>query len=130
MSKRYGRSQKRKHREQVAYLMAQISKINNSNQRLIYEVEAHKRIANEARNEAFQEFACKHGLIADATQRISDELGRILGPQLIGPAQKVLASSRTSPKPCFDVREALNIAEDRIIVRGTINRIDYNIVLR
>ncbi|MFN7340106.1 MAG: hypothetical protein ACK5VI_03380 [Opitutia bacterium] len=72
MSKRYGRNQKRKRREEIAALKTALTVEQMNTSRALYAI----RNAEEA---AFQRFMRATGLFRDTLERMADKLGRAAG---------------------------------------------------
>jgi hypothetical protein len=72
MGKRYGRNQKRKHREEIAALKTALTVEQMNTNRALYAI----RNAEEA---AFQRFMRATGLFRDTLERMADKLGRAAG---------------------------------------------------
>jgi hypothetical protein len=83
MSKRYGRNQKRKHREEIAALKTALTVEQMNTSRALYAI----RNAEEA---AFQRFMRATGLFRDTLERMADKLGRAAGERYRDEMQAVM----------------------------------------
>lgn len=122
MAKRYGRNQKRRHREAIAEQAAQLSQ-------LARQMRYAEHRAENARNEAFNEFIKDTDLYKYALGECSYGLGRALGEQLNGHADKLLPMVLKEPmKFSYEVnamaqsREERNVVTVRIPLRELIYR--------
>lgn len=119
--KRYGRNQKRAHRERIAALEQELS---NAEWRTR---SAERRVAT-ATSDAFRRYAEQHEFIAEAVKCISYELGRALAPRLVEPAEKILASHRQR-SPLLDLSADVRMDDMVTVIRGEIPALRYNVAV-
>jgi hypothetical protein len=120
MASRFGRNKKRKMREVINQLHARADIQERLRRQAEYAL-------STAKEEALREYAKKSGQIEDAIQRISHELGRALGHQLLPHAKKLMQCHRDEPF-------ALNLAQDvcnrnATIIEGEIPCLRYRVVV-
>lgn len=124
MTARYGRKKRRKHAEEVKVLKCALTKMTHRAERA-------ERILHDAKNVALQEFIIRHDLLKFAIDRISLEIGKVLGPKLAPFAKQILEASRKAhdaPFLTFDM--PVNCADVSIeVLRGEIHAIAFNISL-
>lgn len=123
MAKRYGRNQRRAHREQIANL--EMAKAN---------VERRLRFAEakeaEAYSRAIRDIAGKREHIEHALKQIGVELARAYPPALREAAEKIMASRRDEPPIRFDASIDPWAMEKVVVIRGEIPALRYNIAVR
>lgn len=122
MSRRYGRNQRRAHRQEIERLNAQV-----------VEVERRERMANfraeEAYSKAVREIAESGGYIDYALRRISEELARAYPQALREAAERVMSSRREQPPIRFDAFVDWSKMEQCVVIRGEIPALRYNIAV-
>lgn len=82
MSKRYGRNQRRKHREQIAALKEELRLAQAACDKLKLLVAVTQSPAAQVEERAFQRFMLAGNRIQRALDRMADEVGRQAGEQL------------------------------------------------
>lgn len=88
-----------------------------------------QRLSN-AKGEAFTEFSQHSGLLAQATYDITKRLSEMLGNELMKVAKKVIASSNYENRIPLSLTSSESYSEKRItVIRGEIDRINYNVTL-
>lgn len=104
MSRRYGRNQKRAHRERIAELEAEVvlqRAIAASNQRhagnLLFKLQS-------ARAEALTELLEREDIIKIAMTEIGAQMGAMMGKQYMPHVRKLIEASRSRDRPAFIAR--------------------------
>lgn len=87
MAKRYGRNQKRQHRQEIERLAVELNGANRDNRILQNRV-------STARNDAFQDFVAQGDRINFGLECISRELGRAMGPHFEPHVKKLIESNK------------------------------------
>lgn len=131
MSKRYGRNQKRAHRERIAELEAQLETRQGELDAARGAVWHARRALGTARSDALMEYAKEHGLVEHAIRQIGHELGRALGAELKPHAERVLAADRDR-KPislALYADVAMDGNHEVSVIRGEIPAIHYNVMV-
>jgi len=92
MSKRYGRNQKRRHREQVKRLEGEV--LEKERIAAMY-----KNKSRESRQEAFNAYLNKSGLLQRAVMEISHQIGKQVGKELEPIALQIFKESYADSQP-------------------------------
>lgn len=124
MSKRYGRKQKRKHREQIEAL-------KNHQDFLLSRIRMEAHRADQAKQKALDHFMNHSGLMELAVKRIAYELGRAVGKELEPHARKLFDSAHRhyNVNPIeFSVHNHQTHKEFETI-RGEVKALCYNVVV-
>lgn len=87
MAKRYGRNQKRQHRQEIERLGNELIDANRAYAVL-------QRRSASAKDDAFQEFVTHSGRINHAMDLISRELGKAMGPHFAPHVAKLMESAK------------------------------------
>jgi hypothetical protein len=124
MTNRYGRNQRRRHREEIALLTKRV--------RHAEQMESIMRSrAITVKQDALDLLMAKYGLIKEAVGMISSKIGDLLGKELAPHASKLLeAHTRETGKPLIDFSMEDSFTQNCQVLRGSIKPIDYNIVIR
>lgn len=122
MSKRYGRNQKRAHREEIERLTTELQR--SSQRERLHKLEASQSYAN-----ALGEFIKRGDYIDYALRRMSEELARAYpSKELEEAARKIISSRRDSPPVRFDAYAANDFSQMNVtVIRGEIPALRYNI---
>jgi hypothetical protein len=124
MGKRYGRNQKRKHRNEIADLKSRLDSE-------IFMRRCAEAKSQTARQDALDRFMKDSGLMREAVNRIAYELGRAVGKELEPYAKKLLDYAQKEHEDYIDFTILDSPALDRKVdvLRGEIKRLIYNVVL-
>jgi hypothetical protein len=129
MTKRYGRNQKRRHREQIAELQRDLTAaIHRAEAMAAGKRFAERRLA-DARRDALEQFMREHPYIEEEFRLMLVKLHEAYGPQLVDAAKKIMASDHNRRRHLsLDVRED---PRDRraTVVRGTIEPLTYQFIV-
>jgi len=118
---RYGRNQKRAHREEIERLNKELSELE-------FRAYRAERTASDAVSKAYQDFVRNGEYVDYATKEICRELARSYAPALREAAEKVLSSRRNSPPIRFDAYSSPAIGMmTSTVIRGEIPALRYNI---
>lgn len=128
MGNRYGRNQKRAAREKITLLEQQLAKVNADRDRAISRAWDAEYKYQRARESALRELLAKGDHIEYAVRRISEELARALGPELLPHAQKLMASDRLRKMP-IEFSADVDPYQMVDVIRGEIPALRYNIAL-
>lgn len=127
MSKRYGRNQKRKAREELQRLGTDLQMAKN---KLLFATSELRR-RDSAAQDALDIMMKKEGLLKRAIEIISIEIGKSVAKDLVAPAQKMFKESLLQDDRALDFSISSNMTmEGRTIeiLRGEL-RANYNITL-
>lgn len=111
--KRYGRNQRRQHREEIAQLTLELTKARahaEELQRLWDRALANeataRAVAEQAENEAFQRFMDAGRLMRITLEKMASVMGQKLGDELLPAAEAILRAPSVVPRrpPSFTVR--------------------------
>lgn len=129
MSKRYGRNQKRAHRERIAELERRLSDLEAQVAQQTSRARAAEFRAANATEQAFKRLSEQQGYLEHVVKEIGVQLGRALGPELRPIAERIL-SSRREPSPMCDL--SAHASWDKLettVIRGEIPAFRYNIAI-
>lgn len=124
MGNRYGRNQKRAHREQIAKLQAERSSAE-------YRAVGAERRYRSAREDAIREMVKSSPYVKVAMERIGYELGRAMGPHFQEHVEKLMAAEqrRQSARPItFDAFTSADQAM-AFYIEGRIEPITYRVAI-
>ena len=96
MSKRYGRNQKRKHKQTIEELKKQLADSIRSNTRL-------SRLTQNAKEEAFQEFLRRSDIMKEAILEMTYHLTKEMTPELAKEAQKILEAGQRQRNMAYPI---------------------------
>lgn len=127
MSKRYGRNQKRKAREEIQRLGTDLQMEKN---KLLF-ASSELRRRDSAAQDALDIMMKKEGLLKHAIEIISREIGKSVAKDLVAPAQKMFKDSLLQDDRALDFTISQNMTMEGKsveILRGEL-RANYNITL-
>lgn len=127
MSKRFGRNQKRKAREEIQRLGTDLQMAKN---KLVF-ASSELRRRDSAAQDALDIMMKKEGLLKHAIEIISREIGKYVAKNLVAPAQKMFKDSLLQDDRALDftISENMTMEGKSVeILRGEL-RANYNITL-
>ncbi len=123
MAKRYGRNQRRKHREEIETLRANVAAWQGK------AVTANFQL-NRAKEEAFDMLMRDTGRIDAITERLTVELTRKFGEELMPVVQQIVASEKRPRKKIdFSASVPYDQSTEVLHIRGVIPELHYNFAL-
>lgn len=125
MTKRYGRNQRRKHREQIAEMEKHVARVEAQNLTL-------RHNQGRAVEEAFDMLMRDTGRIDAITERLTVELARKFGDELMPVVKQIVDSGRHVQRRmpiAFDARVPYDQTSDVLHIRGVIPELNYNYTL-
>lgn len=125
MAKRYGRNQRRKHREQIAQMEAYVRRVNGQMLTLQHN-------QNRAVEDAFDMFMKDTGRIDHVIENMRRELTQMFGEKLMPIVEQIVASHRGYERRApiaFDARVPYDQSVEVVHVRGEIPQLNYNMAL-
>ncbi len=124
MSSRYGRNQRRKHRQEISELKSTVDFLLSRLRMADYR-------ADNAKQEALNYFMENTGLMKHATDRVCYELGRAVGKELEPHARRLFETSkRKYDEAPIAFSMSATMLDRRIeVLRGEVRPLIYNIAL-
>lgn len=123
MAKRYGRNQRRKHREQIEEMEKRVALVNDQNLSLCHKYD---RVIEQA----FDMFINDLERIDTIIDRMTTELTREFGKELMPVVQKIIEVDRRPRKPIhYSVSVPRNQSVEVLHIRGVIPELNYNYAL-
>jgi hypothetical protein len=102
MTKRYGRNQRRKHREEIAGLKSKLNIARESSEEWQARAARMALGSQEIEDRAFQRFMAASGLLERLLDRMAAEMGRAAGEQY----QREISKLRSVSQPVFNVSQS------------------------
>jgi len=110
MTKRYGRNQRRKHREEIAALKSELNIARRGSEELKARVERMAWGSQEVEERAFQRFMAASGLLERLLDRMAAEMGRAAGEQY----QREISRVQPGSRPVFSLSQSHEAAQRRV----------------
>jgi hypothetical protein len=99
MTKRYGRNQKRHHREQIAELQRRAEQERMMHEDRMRQLKSsHAKDLTKAREDALTAYLNSHPQLDIILERMSEKIGGLLGPELMKHAQAIMDSARRNER--------------------------------
>lgn len=133
MANRYGRNQKRKHREEIERLSAEAKRLTAH-----LSAEAGRRLQAEesarlARIKAIEEISNHSARILEIQKIMAHELGEALGKELRPHAEKLMKALRSEPGRQWSIgftgREYVDVKDAVLVLRGSIPSQHYEMMV-
>lgn len=122
MSSRYGRNQRRAHRQQLAEAQTALASAERRAD------VAERRTATAMEEGMNRLLQIKH--LPEVVSRIGVELGRAYGPEVAEAAQKILQSDRRGPREPVWLDARIDQQDFRVtVIRGVIKELHYNVAV-
>lgn len=120
MTKRYGRNQRRKHRQEIEALTRNLERAEAARQRAASEL-------RYAKDRAFQEYAANHDLLKTTSKALGDRIAMLLAPELERHASELMQQAAVHrPLLSLDSPNHGPSAEQKVqYIRGRIEPIEY-----
>lgn len=128
MTKRYGRSQKRQHRQRIADLEAVLDDANGQVINLRARLHQAQHESGQARASALVEYARAHGFIDDVIQEIGRRLAEAYPGKLFDHVALLMAAAEPrmrGPREPFALSADVPYDMKVITLRGTIPALEY-----
>ena len=110
MTKRYGRNQRRTHREEIAALKSELNITRKSSEEWQARAARMAGGSQEIEDRAFQRFMAASGLLERLLDRMAAEMGRAAGEQY----QREISKLRPESQPVFNVSQSDEAAQQRV----------------
>ena len=110
MTKRYGRNQRRRHREEIAALKSKLNIARASSEEWQARAARMAGASQEIEDRAFQRFMAASGLLERLLDRLTAEMGRAAGEQY----QREISKLRPVLQPVFNVSQSYEAAQQRV----------------
>jgi len=110
MTKRYGRNQRRKHREEQKFMQFQMQQYDGTIRRLKYQL-------SDQRNIGFNDYAKNHALYDLAIKEIARSFGPIIGEKLKPYAEQLLKQVAYDDRMpmTIDLQDKFGVAHEQIM---------------
>lgn len=128
MSSRFGRNKRRAFRECIAELERKNSQLKRDLNWTQKDRDGFRAQAHDAFKRALDTLVSEKDNIALATETISKELARSIGPKYVEAIEQLWAAERDNRnrgKPMFDLSAAVSADSQVITVRGVIRELHY-----
>jgi len=132
MGNRYGRNQRRAHREQIAFLEANLSKAKTAESSARSDAWHARIAASNAREIALRELVNREDMIKACMSEMGYELGRSLGPHYKDHIQKLMDADkqrRTRPLVSFDAAIPYDKTFKVSYIEGRVDALHYRVAV-